>query len=414
MIFWFVAGAFALVSIAVMALSVMRKTEVEEHPAAYDLRVYRDQLKEVDRDLARGVINDGDATRIHTEVSRRILTADAQLQAAQQEETSRGPAQRGLVVALAVIIAGASFGLYAALGEKGAPDKPLDLRFADAQTAKDNRADQATFEASLPPRDIVTPDPEFADLMNKLRLAVKQTPDDLTGFQLLAQHEADLNDLISAHHAQSNVIRIKGDDATATDYLTHANMLISAAGGYVSPEAEASLEAALEMEPTNLLGRYFWGLMMMQNGRPDTTFHIWEQVLQQSPPTAPWVAPIRQNLTDLSWYAGVKNFQLPPSGDPHAGAGLSGPSADDMEAAEEMDTEDRNEMIQGMVSQLAERLATEGGTPQEWGRLITAYSVLGNRDRAAAIWEEAQTVFAGAPGALATVKDSARQVGLAP
>ena len=60
MIFWITASALALVAFAILARAVLRRRDTEEHPAAFDLQVYRDQLKEVDRELARGLINDGD------------------------------------------------------------------------------------------------------------------------------------------------------------------------------------------------------------------------------------------------------------------------------------------------------------------------------------------------------------------
>ena len=43
---------------------------------AHDLRVYRDQLSEVDRDLARGILDTDAAARARAEVGRRILAAD--------------------------------------------------------------------------------------------------------------------------------------------------------------------------------------------------------------------------------------------------------------------------------------------------------------------------------------------------
>lgn len=411
MTFWIVASLFALVSIALMALAVLRRPEEEEHPAAYDLRVYRDQLKEVDKDLARGVINEADATRIRTEVSRRILAADAQLQAAEGKSQTGGPGLKGLVAVMAVIVAGGTFGLYSQLGENGAEDQPLDLRYSKAKERMESRDSQAVAEANVEQPEPLTPDAEFAVLMDKLRAAVKDNPDDLRGFELLARNEASLNNPMAAHQAQAQVIRLKGDGVAASDHLIHANMLISAAGGYVSPEAEAALKAALEIEPTSLLGRYYWGLMMMQNGRPDATFRIWDKVLVQSPPDAPWVGPIRQRIMDLSWFAGVKNYQLPELTNPHMGA-APGPTAEDVEAAGEMEAGDRAEMIQNMVAGLAERLATEGGTPQEWAQLISAYGVLGEDERAALIWEEAQQVFGDVPEALAIVQDGARRAGV--
>ena len=64
-------------------------------------------------------------------------------------------------------------------------------------------------------------------------------------------------------------------------------------------------------------------------------------------------------------------------------------------------------MIRGMVEGLAERLATEGGAPEEWARLISALGVLGETNRAGAILTEAREVFAGSDAALQMINGAA-------
>ena len=61
MLFWIISAALALLIAALFALALLTRRAEAEHHAAYDLRIYRDQLKEVERDLARGVINEADA-----------------------------------------------------------------------------------------------------------------------------------------------------------------------------------------------------------------------------------------------------------------------------------------------------------------------------------------------------------------
>ena len=78
-----------------------------------------------------------------------------------------------------------------------------------------------------------------------------------------------------------------------------------------------------------------------------------------------------------------------------------------------MSAEDRQEMILGMVNQLSDRLATEGGSAEEWARLIAALGVLGDTDRALAIRDEAEVVFADDDDALQIISAAARQAGIA-
>ena len=187
-------------------------------------------------------------------------------------------------------------------------------------------------------------------------------------------------------------------------------MLVHAAGGYVSPSAETALTATLERDPAHQKARYYMGLMYAQTGRPDFAFRIWQDLLQQGVDDPSLTPLINAQIEAAAFHAGV---EYTPS-DVAASAGPSaGPSAADIEAADAMTPEDRKAMIAGMVAQLSQRLASEGGPATDWARLIDAHGVLNRPDQAAQIWLEAQQVFAGNPDALRVLLASARRAGVA-
>jgi cytochrome c-type biogenesis protein CcmH len=74
--------------------------------------------------------------------------------------------------------------------------------------------------------------------------------------------------------------------------------------------------------------------------------------------------------------------QFDPSDSAAPSESAPGPTAEDVAAANEMKPEDRNAMIRGMVERLAERLKQDGSDLDGWLRLVRAYTVLGDRDRA--------------------------------
>jgi cytochrome c-type biogenesis protein CcmH len=184
-----------------------------------------------------------------------------------------------------------------------------------------------------------------------------------------------------------------------------ADLMINASGGYVSAEAEQALRAALDKDGREPTARFYLGLYMMQVDRPDAAFRLWQALLDESTPDAPWVPMIRGQIEDVAARAGVRYTLPPPEGTP-------GPDAADIAAAEGMDPEARQDMIRGMVAGLAERLANEGGTEEDWARLINAYGVLGEPENARRIWDEAQEVFADHPERLATVRAAAARAGV--
>jgi cytochrome c-type biogenesis protein CcmH len=408
MSFWILAAALALIVAAVIAVALLRGRSGSEPAAAYDLRVYRDQLKEVDRDLARGLIGEADAERIRAEVSRRILAADAALQRERETGQSGKPMLNALAaVAALAVLTGGSLYIYTQIGAPGFGDLPLAARMEMAETLRGDRPAQSDAEARLPATPNPNLSPDFVALMERLRATVATRPDDLQGHILLARNEAASGNFTAAWQAQTRVIEIKGEAVEAADFADLADMMILAAGGYVSPEAEAALEQALARDPGNGVARYYWGLMMGQTGRPDIAFRVWDQLLRESAPQDGWVEPIRLQIEEMAMRAGVA-YDLPALSD----TAPRGPTAADVEAAGEMTPEERLDMIGAMVEGLADRLATEGGPPQDWARLITSLSVLGRTGEARAIYVNAQEAFADSPGALDILYRAAEQAGV--
>ncbi|MDZ4094518.1 MAG: c-type cytochrome biogenesis protein CcmI [Paracoccaceae bacterium] len=404
-VFWATAAVMGVLVAAALWRGLQRGTVGDAPPAAYDLRVYRDQLQEVERDLGRGVIAATDAERLRTEISRRVLEADRSVRTAQGAASQ---AQGGkAVMALVVLLLAGSVAIYWRLGAPGYPDMPLKARIAVAEDLRQSRPSQAIAEADMPAAALRNDlDPKYLDLIEKLRAAVIARPDDLQGHVLLARNEAAMGNYTAAYAAQERVIALKAPRTVPEDQAILAELMIFAADGYVSPEAETALTRALTLNPENGTARYYSGVMLAQTGRPDLAFSIWRGLLQDSVPGDPWTPALKAQIEDMAQRAGVR-YQLPGTDTP------PGPSAADMANAAEMSDADRTAMIESMVARLSERLANEGGSAEEWARLIGAYGVLGQSGRAAEIWAEAQTRFAGRPDDLAPIRAAATQAGVA-
>lgn len=406
MLFWVLTAALGLGVTAILAASLIRARGTAAAPEAFDVQVYRDQLAEVDRDLARGVINDAEAERVRTEVSRRILAADAKAKAATDTAGQPQGISKGMAAVLALVLLGGGFGFYSQLGAPGYGDLGLQARKDMAAERRENRPSQEEAEAQMPARPPIEGlSEQYLQLMTQLRATVEQRPNDLQGNVLLARNEATLGNFRAAYEAQQRVVAIKGDGATAQDYADLADMMVLAAGGYVSPEAERALEAALKRDRNNGVARYYSGLMFAQIGRPDIGFRFWQKLVSDGPEDAAWMGPVRAQIEDLARLAGV-DYKLPPV------SAMPGPSAEDVQNAGDMSEEDRQEMIRGMVQRLSDRLASQGGSPAEWARLIGALGVLGDTNRARAIWEEAQLIFGDNAAAMEQLSTAARQAGV--
>ncbi|QCO54768.1 c-type cytochrome biogenesis protein CcmI [Pseudorhodobacter turbinis] len=402
-IFWAAAGAIALVVAVILIRALRRPERTAADSSSFDQQVYRDQLAEIERDAARGVVAPDEAKRLRSEVARRLLAADRV--EANRDVMRSGPASVPVVIVIALVLA-AGFGGYAYLGQPGYGDLPLKTRIAMAEERRANRPDQAAMEAALPPRPLLDAiDPEFKVLVERLREAVAARPDDLQGQTLLARNEANLGNLTAAYKAQERVIALKGADATVGDMLTQATLMVQATDGQVSPEADRILQRVLAIEPKNDTALFFSGIANMQVGRYDVAFLYWKEVLENAAPDSPWRPEVRARIESLAQAAGAR-YSLPPE--------APGPSAADIAAAEDLSPEDRQAMIRSMVEGLNDRLATDGGTAQEWARLIGALATLGEVDRARAIWAEAKVNFAGRTAELGFINEAALDAGITP
>lgn len=408
--FWIISAAMTLVVAGAILRPFLRGGQARAIPAAaYDLGVYRDQLREVDRDVKRGVLTEAEAGRLRTEIGRKILDADRALS---RHAAGDGPAARPwLAVALLVLAVAASAAVYWREGSPRMPDVPLKGRIAAADARLAALPAQAELEARAPVREPPVADPEYAQLIEKLREAVARNPDDQQGLELLAEHEARLGNIAAATEAQTRLIALRGDAVEPFDHARLALLRVEAAGGVVSAEAAAEVATALRLDPRLPQARYLQGLAYAQNDRPDLAFELWRDLLETSPPGAPWSLTIRQLIPELAWFAGHPEYRPPEAAAPGMPA-LPGPDADAMAAAGEMSAEEREEMVRGMVTNLETRLATEGGTPEEWARLITSLVRIGDNSHAQEILAEARARFGATPEAAAVIEAAAAQVGL--
>jgi cytochrome c-type biogenesis protein CcmH len=403
-LFWGIAAALALGSLGVVLAPLLRGGSAAGRRASFDLQVYRDQLREIESDRARGVLSDGEAAATRAEVSRRLLAA-ADAEAAERAAAAAPPrlSRRTALVALGLMLA-IGAGLYARLGAPGLPDEPLQARVARTAAEHAARPSQAEAEAMVAARRPAQApsDPEAAALIARLEEVLRGRPDDIEGHRLLARSLASTGRWAEARAAQDRVLALLGDAAAPQDLVDATELQVMAAQGYVSPEAEALLARALTLAPEHPVARYYSGLTLMQGGRPDLAYRIWSALRAEGPPDAPWIAPVEAGLAEAARLAG-----LPPRA-------AEGPTQAEVDAAGALAPEERTAMIEGMVAQLSDRLATTGGPPEDWARLVRSLTVLGRRDEAAAVLAEARAEHADDPAGLALIDGTARDVGLAP
>ncbi|MFN3261862.1 MAG: c-type cytochrome biogenesis protein CcmI [Pikeienuella sp.] len=393
--FWVVAVAASLAAALVIARPLLRRGEVAAPRAAHDAQVFRDQLRQLDAEVARGVVAPEEAAGTRLELSRRLLAADDEARREAGAGAAPAIASRGLAALLVLAAPAGALWLYSDLGMPGAEDQPFASRGEAARPSQEEAEQMMAGRLPGPPpsEDVA----EFERLVEQLEARLAEAPDDPQGLFLYARSLMNLGRFAEAWPVFGRLIALRAREADADLYAGYAEGMILAAGGYISPEAEAALLEVLKRAPTNPSARYYLGRLHAQDGNTALAAEVWAALLAESPPDAPWVAPIRAEMARLGVGRDGSDVAVGPDG-------LPGPTREDMEAAGALPEEDRQAMVADMVTRLAERLDAQGGTVAEWQRLIRSYSVLGRPREARAAMERAREAFAGDPAALAALE----------
>ena len=404
-VFW-LSIVIILAFVCVIFYQTLKKNAVQKEENA-DLKFYKSQLSEIGRDIAKGAISTEEAEQLKVEVSRRILKNKNQslLKFSFQSTNSR----LKFAFILGIFTSFLSLGLYSSLGSLGYFDFSQENRIEAAKLLKETRPSQhEAWDALSDEKTINTPEGEMGKIITKLRKISQERPNDITGLRYLVRTEASLNNFENAAIAQMSLVKLLGEQVLTEDLYQLAELMVISLNGYVSPEAEAVFRKVLAKDDDNGGALYYLGLMYANLDRPDLSFEIWRKLLNRGPDDAPWVPLIRQQIMEVAWRAGQNRYELPAK----TKISPNGPTQADIEASNEMTADERQEMISNMVESLANRLASEGGTSDEWARLIKALSVLGDSDRAKKIWAEALNIYSNSPADLRVINNIAKEIGI--
>jgi cytochrome c-type biogenesis protein CcmH len=324
-----------------------------------DVAVYRDQLAEIERDRASGLIAENEAAGAQVEVSRRLIAAADAQAPAPADAVSATWRRRAVAVAALILLPLGAAALYVALGSPSLPDQPLAARLAGARG-----------------------NPSIDTLITQVEDHLTRHPEDGRGWEVIAPVYLRLGRFEEAVKARRNAVKLNGATAERESALGEA--LVFAANGVVTAEAKAAFERAIALDANGVQARYFLGLAAEQDGDRRQAAATWRGLIAAAPPDAPWLDLLRVALARVEGRAGESGA-----------AGGSSVDASDDQAAVQLSPEQRKAMIEGMVSRLSERLHRDGADVDGWLRLVRSYMVLGEPDKARAAVVDARRALAG-------------------
>lgn len=283
-------AAMAAVAVALIAVPLLRRRADAPDRAAFDRAVYRDQLAEIERDRARGLIGEAEAAAARTEVERRLLAAapGGEPDGVPRRDPKPG---RALAAVMVVLLPAAAGAIYLGFGAPGLPGQP----FAERPRAEAKPGNGLSRE-------------RLAALAGMIEARLQESPGEIEGWRLLATLYPRLGRAEDAHAAYRRAMALaRAEPARAAAIaIAYGEALFAASDGMVTPGARAAFEDALEFDPGSPPARYYLGLAQLQAGDARGALAMWAALEKDAPADAPWLASLRSRIERLSRELGVE------------------------------------------------------------------------------------------------------------
>lgn len=338
MVFWILVIAITATACAALYYAARARPVNAAGAAGPDLTTahFRQQLREIEIDAAAGRLGPAEAEAARGELARELMRS----RQADSAGDGGGRAAAGMLMPASILLAAVvAVGAYTLLGSPELPSAPLAAR------------------ADMPPPAI-----SLDDAVARIEAQLERTPDDLRGWTVIAPVYMQTGRFADAERAFRRIIALGGATADAETDLGEALMMANA--GRAEGEALALFRSAAARDPGHVRSRYYLAGQATQDGDYERAVTLWTELLALSTGDEPWLEAAEGGLAV-------------------ARAGLAGdvPAVPDAAA------------IEGMVEGLAARLASEGGTMEEWTRLVRSRLVLGQTDAAQKDYEAARKAY---------------------
>ena len=333
-----------------------------------ELAILRGQIEGVSADMSQGYIAPGAGEAARAELGRRIIAATQREAAAISGASGSNPRARGALAAglVALGVPALTFGVYGRVGDAAHVEavRPASVQAATAETG-----------------DVIA-------IVARVEAHLASHPDDGRGYEVLAPVYLRMGRAEDAAQAWAAAIRLLG--ATAERQSNYGEALFAAAGNIVTKDARAAFDAAAALDVSAARPRFYLGLAAEQEGDRETARARWKALADDAPQDAPWLASVRDRLAALD---------APPAARGAPPALASMPPA---QAA----------MVKQMVEGLAARLASDGHDLEGWRKLVRAYTVLAEPEKARDALRSARVALAADTTAMAALDALARDLGL--
>jgi cytochrome c-type biogenesis protein CcmH len=268
--FWLLAAAMMLLALVFSAAPLLRKhrgASIDQNQL--NTAVIKEQLRELQADLDAGKLDQASWTAAKTDLERELLS---QLEVGDDRTPAAPRSGRWAIGLIGVLVPVMAVLLYLQLGSVDFQERQ---ELAAAAPGADNGHPLVAMVAQLSER-------------------LRENPDQLEGWLLLARSYAALNQFDNALDAYSQARRLVGDQPELL--IDSADMLVMASGGQFTDAVGALLDQALAMQPDNAKGLWLKGHWKYRNNDIQGAVDNWQKAVAQLPPDSENALAINQQI----------------------------------------------------------------------------------------------------------------------
>ena len=306
-VFWIVVAILVIVALLVLAFPVLGlgKRRSSATLAEVNLSVYRDQLRELDAELASGAMDQAQYQSARSELESRVLEDSSGIDApaAVAAPSNRWPTAG--IIALVVAVPVVAISLYLVLGTPASMD--TQAQKADPQMATGEQPHAVTQE-------------QIETMVARLAEKMATRPDDAEGWLMLARSYTALRRYEEAANAYAKVTRMLPEDAPLlADYAD----ILAMSKRSLQGEPEKIIHQALKADPNNIKALSLAGSAAFERKDYRNAVKWWENILKLAPSNSPLAASTTSSINEARGLAGMSPLSPQAEGSSAARAGAA-------------------------------------------------------------------------------------------
>lgn len=294
-LFWLICAGLVAIALAFVLPPLLQAVSTNdnfEDQREANIDVYRDQLSELDADLANGIVSSEQYQQDRDEIERRLLDDVSAPNEATKKKAKAAVADRRPAYAIAFGIPAVAVVLYLLVGNSaalsGAATTPVQAPSA-AGSQNDGGMPQQAIEANVA----------------KLAKRLEQNPADADGWAMLARSYMTLEKYSEASDAFAKAAALKTNDADLLADYAFALAMVN--GRQLKGQPLELVKKALQLDPQNAKALELAGSGEFEAKNYEQAIAYWQKLLAMTPADSELARTLAAEIKKAQSFAGTND-----------------------------------------------------------------------------------------------------------